>query len=42
MSDGRAETVLTSLIELAELYYDCQAKHGALANAVDLGPEGVK
>lgn len=34
LEDGTAGAVLASIVELAEMYYDCQAKHAALAEAV--------
>lgn len=38
LEDGTAEAVLSSIVEVSELYYDCQAKHHALVEAV----RGVK
>lgn len=34
LQDGTGASVLRKLIEVAELYYACQRKHAALADAV--------
>lgn len=34
LSDGTGASVLRKLIEVAEQYYECQRKHGALVEAV--------
>ena len=34
LTDGRAATVLRKLVEIGQAYYDCAARHDALARAV--------
>jgi len=34
LDDGSAETTLRTLVEVSQLYYECQARHDALSAAV--------
>ncbi len=36
LADGSGEAILRTLVDVAQLYYECQDRHDALATAVQL------
>ena len=36
LADGSGEAILRTLVDVAQLYYECQDRHEALATAVQL------
>ena len=41
LNDGSAETILRTLVEVSQLYYECQSRQASLAAAVQpLSPAG--